>query len=70
MARKSVRPEMSHEEIAEELGMSVSAVTMCLSRALRKLRSQGLLRTAKELAEELNRGRATENTVRGSVRGR
>jgi DNA-binding transcriptional regulator GbsR (MarR family) len=64
MARRGVRPEMSHDEIAEELGMSIGAVTMTLSRALRKLRRQGLLKTAKELAEHLDRNRATGNTVR------
>jgi hypothetical protein len=70
MARRSVRPVMSHDEIAEELGMSVGAVTITLSRALRKLRRQGLLQTCRELAKALDHGRATENSVRPRSRRR
>lgn len=51
------RASMSLEEIAEEEGMSVGAVHMCLSRALRKLRSQGLVFKMQELAEDLDRNR-------------
>jgi DNA-binding transcriptional regulator GbsR (MarR family) len=68
MARQSVRPVMSHDEIAEELGMSVGAVTMTLSRALRKLRRQGLLQTCRELAAALDRNRNSENVVRNARR--
>jgi hypothetical protein len=56
MTRKT-HTAMSLEEIAEETGMTVGAVGMCLSRGLKKLRSEGLLYTAKELAEELDRNR-------------
>jgi hypothetical protein len=63
-----IKGEMSLEAIAEAEGTSVAAINMCLSRALRKLRSQGL-QTAKELAIELERGRNSENIVR-NARGR
>ena len=46
--------QMSHREIAEELGMTVGAVHMTLHRALRKLRSHGLTLTCKELADDLD----------------
>jgi hypothetical protein len=54
----------SVEQIAEAEGLSVGAVTMLLSRALRKLRKHGLLITARQLALELEEHRATENNVR------
>ena len=60
---------MTLAEIAEREGVSVGAVHMLLSRALRKLRRQGLLLTCKELAEALERNRHTEHVVR-RVRGR
>jgi hypothetical protein len=60
---------MTLEEIAEETGMSLSAVSMTISRGLKKLRSQGLLITAKELAEHLARNRNAENIVRTARRG-
>jgi hypothetical protein len=41
-----IRPAMSFEEIAEVEKMSVGAVTMCLSRALKKLREQKLILAA------------------------
>jgi predicted DNA-binding protein YlxM (UPF0122 family) len=50
-------PGMSLEEIAQEMHMSKSAVNMCIHRALRKLRSQGLTFTCKELADDLDRNR-------------
>jgi DNA-binding CsgD family transcriptional regulator len=60
-----VKHQMSLAEIAEETGMSVAAVNVCLGRALRKLRNRGLLvTTARALALELDRNRATENIVR------
>jgi len=51
---------MSLEAIAEAEGISVAAANM--ARALRKLRSQGLIFTCRELAEELepNRRGCTE----------
>jgi DNA-binding CsgD family transcriptional regulator len=70
MARKSPKPAKSIQEIAEAERMSVSAVTMLLSRALLKLRREGLLHTCRELAVELDRSRATENSVRRPARGR
>jgi DNA-directed RNA polymerase specialized sigma24 family protein len=48
---------MSLQEIAEETGMSVSAVSVTLTRGLRKLRREGLIQTARELAQELDRNR-------------
>ena len=44
-------------EIAQAEGMSIAAVHMMISRALRKLRASGLLITARELAAELDRNR-------------
>ena len=54
---RKITPIMSVDEIAEETGMSVGAVNMTISRALRKPRQQKLLLTARELATELERGR-------------
>jgi DNA-binding transcriptional regulator GbsR (MarR family) len=48
---------MSVQEIAEETGMSVSAVNMTISRALRKLRRQGIALTMRDLAQDLDRNR-------------
>jgi predicted transcriptional regulator len=48
---------MSLAEIAEELGTTKSAVNMCLVRALKKLRSQGLVIKMQELADDLDRNR-------------
>jgi hypothetical protein len=48
---------MTLEEIAEAEGSTVSAVNICLRRALKKLRRQGLIFTARELAQELDRNR-------------
>jgi len=48
---------MSLEEIAKAEGTTVGAVNVLLGRALRKLRKQGLIRTSKELADELDRNR-------------
>jgi len=68
MARKTA---MSIREIAEETGLTPSAVSMCLTRGLRKLRRDGLLLTCKELAEVLKANRSTEHSVRRTaVRGR
>jgi hypothetical protein len=62
---------MSLEEIAEAEGLSVGAVSMLLTRAFRKLRSEGLLKTARELARDLESHRGAENIVivRRGVRG-
>lgn len=57
MARKTPKPEMSLEAIAQIEGTTVSAVRMLISRALKKLRASGLLITARELAQELDRNR-------------
>ncbi len=59
----------SLEEIAAAEGISIAAAHMLLSRALRKLRTNGLLCTCAELARQLDANRNTENTVR-RVRGR
>lgn len=59
MAAAPIKHEMSLEAIAEIEGTTVAAVHMCLSRALRKLRSQGLVFTCRELADELDRNRRT-----------
>jgi DNA-binding NarL/FixJ family response regulator len=53
----SLQHGMTHEEIAKELGITVGAVGMCLTRALRKLRREGLIFTCRELATELDRNR-------------
>jgi predicted transcriptional regulator len=64
------KPEMSYSDIAEELGLTVSAVHMHLSRGLKKLRRKGLLQTARELSIELEAHRATSHTVRPRSRRR
>jgi predicted transcriptional regulator len=66
----ATKPEMSYSEIAEELGMTVSAVHMSLSRGLKKLRRKCLLQTARELSIELEAHRATSHTVRPRSRRR
>jgi galactitol-specific phosphotransferase system IIB component len=48
---------MSLEQIAQAEGISVAAAHMLISRALRKLRRQGLICTCAELAQELDRNR-------------
>jgi DNA-binding CsgD family transcriptional regulator len=57
MTRKSPKPAMSLEEIARAEGATVRAVSELLRRALRKLRAQKLIFTARELAAELARNR-------------
>jgi hypothetical protein len=72
MARKSPKPAMSIQQIATAAGLSVSAANMILSRGLKKLRSLrkgGVLKTARELAAELERHRRTGHTIT-RVRGR
>ena len=53
----SLRHGMSVEAIPKAEGTTVGAVNMLLSRALKKLRTGGLLCTARELAQELDRNR-------------
>ena len=52
-----VKHAASLEEIAQAEGISVGAAHMTLSRALRKLRREGLIFTCRELAEYLDRNR-------------
>jgi predicted transcriptional regulator len=49
--------QMSLDEIAKEMKMSKSAVNMCLCRALRKLRSHGLVFKMQDMADEIERNR-------------
>jgi DNA-binding IscR family transcriptional regulator len=70
MASKTPKPAMTLEEIAEVEGLSTSAVRLCLSRALLKLRRDGLVMTCREMAQHLDANRATEHTVRRTARGR
>jgi hypothetical protein len=67
MSRKTA---MSVEAIAAAEGLSVSGARLLLSRALMKLRAQGLVQTCRELAAELDRNRGTENCVRRPGRAR
>lgn len=48
---------MTLQEIAESEGMTIGAVNTLLCRAFKKLRRAGLLMTARELADELERNR-------------
>jgi DNA-directed RNA polymerase sigma subunit (sigma70/sigma32) len=50
-------PAATWEEIAEAENITPGAARMCLTRALRKLRRQGLLLTCRELAEALDANR-------------
>jgi hypothetical protein len=64
-----VKHEMSLEQIAQAEGISVAAAHMTITRALRKLRRQGLICTCRELSEALERSRPhTEHTVRSGRR--
>jgi hypothetical protein len=64
-----VKYAASLEQVAEAEGISVAAAHMLLTRALRKLRANGLLCTCAELARQLDAHRETENIVR-TGRGR
>jgi hypothetical protein len=70
MSRKTPKPAASLQEIAQAEGLSVSGTRLLLSRALLKLRAQGLISTCRELAHELDRNRATGNSVRRPGRAR
>lgn len=61
---------MSLREIAEREGMSIGAVNVLLSRAMRKLRKQKLICTAAELARQLDANRNDAHVVRRTARGR
>jgi hypothetical protein len=63
MARKTPKPAMTLEEIAEVEGLSTSAVRLCLSRGLLKLRRDGLVMTCRELSIELQAHRATSHSL-------
>ena len=63
-----LRHAASLQEIAAAEGMTIGAVNVLLGRALKKLRRQGLLLTARELSVELDRHRNTENIVRTARR--
>jgi hypothetical protein len=69
MGRRTPKPAASLEAIAQAEGMSVSAVTMLLPRALRKLRREGLFHTCQKSEGALDNHRNAEHTVRG-VKGR
>jgi hypothetical protein len=70
MARESLKPAMSVEAIAAAEGLSATAIRMLINRALRKLRGQPAVITARELSQELENHRAPENSLRRPVRGR
>jgi len=67
---RPVRHEMSLKEIAEIEATTVDNVNVILRRGLKKLRKDGLICTARELALELEAHRATENSVRPRSRRR
>lgn len=52
-----VKYAASLEQVAEAEGISVAAAHMLITRALRKLRAQGLICTCRELAEALDANR-------------
>jgi hypothetical protein len=52
-----LRHAMSLEQIAEQEGTTPRAIHTLISRALKKLRRKGLIFTARELSQELDRGR-------------
>lgn len=54
-------PHMSLEEIAAEMNMPPGAVHTCIYRALRKLRSQGIVLQMKELAHDLDSNRKVQH---------
>jgi hypothetical protein len=64
------RPAMTVEAIAAAEGLSVSGARLLLSRALLKLRRNGLVMTCRELAVALEANRNTEHTVRRPGRAR
>jgi hypothetical protein len=71
MGASADKPAATWEEIAEAEGITAGAARMTLTRALRKLRRQGLpIFTCRELLEALERGRPhAEHSVR-TGRGR
>jgi hypothetical protein len=64
-----LRHAASLDEIAAIEGTTPAAINVLISRALKKLRKNGLILTAAELARELESHRNDAHTVRG-VRGR
>jgi DNA-directed RNA polymerase sigma subunit (sigma70/sigma32) len=54
---RKAQTTMSLEEIGEREGLSASAIRLVINRALRKLRGQPAVITARELAVELDRNR-------------
>jgi hypothetical protein len=63
-----VKYAASLEQVAEAEGISVAAAHMLLTRALRKLRENGLLCTCAELARQLDANRNDAHTVRRTAR--
>jgi hypothetical protein len=59
---------MSLEAIAAAENTTPAAIHTLLTRALKKLRRQKLVFTARELAIELERNRNVVHTVRGTAR--
>lgn len=60
----TLKPQMTLRQIAEREGTTPAAINVLLHRAFRKLRSQGLIFTCREMALELERHRNTEHVVR------
>jgi Sigma-70, region 4 len=58
-----LRPAMTLEAIAAAEGTSLRTVNSIMSRALRKLRREVLICTARELSIELEHNRNSEHTV-------
>jgi hypothetical protein len=58
----------SLEEIAAKEGKTPRAIHTLICRALKKLRRQGLICTAKDRADDLDRNRDPENIVRNARR--
>jgi len=66
-----LRHSMSLAAIAKVEGTTPAAINTLLSRALKKLRRQGLIFSARELSEALDRSRPhAEHIVRRTKRGR
>jgi hypothetical protein len=63
-----LKHSMSLEQIAAIEGTTPRAIHTLLCRALKKLRKAGLLKTAADLAAELQGRRETENIVRTAGR--
>jgi hypothetical protein len=60
---RPLKHAMTLEAIAAAEGTSLRTINTIMTRAMRKLRREGLIRTAREFSIELERNRATSHSL-------